>query len=185
MKHERYSLATLAAFMILVLTGLTGCPATNPPETVTSVDLARYVGKWYEIARFPVFFQKGLVGVTAEYTLQNDGSVRVVNRGLKNTLDGPESSIRGVATVDDPATNAKLRVRFDPFPVCLFPGKYWIVELDEDYTWAVVSEPRRKNLWILSRTPAMDAAVYNGIIARLGAKGFDMSKAELTPQATE
>ncbi|HPO16680.1 MAG TPA: lipocalin family protein [Candidatus Hydrogenedentes bacterium] len=185
MKSTVRPLAISAIFTSLVVLGLTGCPATNPPETVASVDLDRYVGKWYEIARFPVIFQNGLVGVTAEYTLQDDGTVRVFNRGLKNSLDGEESSIEGVATVTDPVTNAKLRVRFDPFPVCLFPGKYWIVDLDENYQYAVVSEPRRKNLWILSRTPAMDAVVYNGIIARLEEQGFDTSKLELTPQATE
>ncbi len=185
MKTTLHALVMPVSVMIVAMLGLTGCPAANPPETVASVDIARYAGKWYEIARFPVIFQKGLVGVTAEYTVREDGTVRVVNRGLKNTLDGEESSISGVATVVDPVTHAKLRVRFDPFPVSLFPGKYWIVDLGENYDYAVVSEPRRKNLWILSRTPVMDAAVYNGILARLEEKGFDMSRIELTPQAAE
>jgi len=166
----------------LCVVTLTGCPASNPPDTVASVDLNRYVGKWYEIAKYFQFFEIGLVGVTAEYALNDDGTVSVTNRGFMCTLDGSESTIHGVATVVDKTTNAKLSVKFDPFPASLFPGDYWIVELGADYEYAVVSDPNRATLWILSRTPHMDPAVYDEIIASLDDKGFDTTKLELTPQ---
>jgi apolipoprotein D and lipocalin family protein len=161
---------------------LTGCMATNPPDTVASVDLNRYVGTWYEIARYPQIFELGLVGVTAEYTLNDDGTVGVTNRGSLFILDGLKSSIHGKASIVDKATNAKLSVRFDLFPASLFPGSYWIVALGQNYEYAVVSDPRRATLWILSRTPKMDADVYKGIIATLNDKGFDTTKLQCTRQ---
>ena len=138
---------------------LVGCSASNPPDTVASVDLQRYIGKWYEIARYPQLFEFGLVGVTAEYALDNIGTVSVTNRGFKNRLNGSESTIHGVATVVDTTSNAKLSVRFDLFPASLFPGDYWIVEFGQNYEYAVVSDPKRATLWILSRTPQMDSSV--------------------------
>ena len=161
---------------------LVGCSASNPPDTVASVDLQRYVGTWYEIARYPKIFELGLVGVTAEYALDNDGTVSVTNRGFMGKLNGSESTIHGVATVVDKTSNAKLSVKFDPFPASLFPGDYWIIELGQNYEYAVVSDPKRATLWILSRTPQMDFSVYNGIIASLNEKGFDTKKLKLTPQ---
>ena len=176
---NRFSAALIIALCVVFLWG---CPASSPPDTVASVDLARYVGKWYEIAKYSQLFELGLVGVTAEYALENDGTVSVTNRGFMGKLDGPESDIHGVATVVDATTNAKLSVRFNLFPASLFPGDYWIVELGQDYEYAVVSDPKRATLWILSRTPQMDATVYDGIIASLNDKGFDTTKLELTPQ---
>jgi apolipoprotein D and lipocalin family protein len=181
-KANRYCLFLMT---VLCAAAFAGCKPSNPPETVAFVDVPRYMGTWYEIARYPQFFERGLVGVTAEYALQNDGTVSVTNRGFKNTLDGSTSSIHGVATVVDTATNAKLSVRFDPFPASLFPGDYWIIELGDNYEYAVVSDPRRTTLWILSRTPQLDAAVYDGIIASLDAKGFDTTKLELTLQPSQ
>ncbi len=175
----------LFLMMALCAEAFAGCKPSNPPETVAFVEIQRYVGTWYEIARYPQFFERGLVGVTAEYALQNDGTVSVTNRGFKNTLDGSQSSIHGVATVVDTATNAKLSVRFDLFPASLFPGDYWIIELGENYEYAVVSDPRRTTLWILNRTPQMQASVYDGIIASLTDKGFDTTKLELTPQPAQ
>ena len=173
------STAIAAALGILAA----GCATVDPPQTVDEVDLERYMGVWYEIARFPVFFQRGLVGVTAEYTLESEGKVRVVNRGFRNTLQGRESSIRGYATVPDPKEPAKLRVRFDPFPARLFPGDYWVIDLDEDYEYAVVSNASRKVLWILSRSPSMDETQYEDIVGRLAQRGFDTDRLETTPQA--
>ncbi len=166
----------------LAVAALAGCSTVTPPSTASHVDVARYAGKWYEVSKFPVIFQRGLVAVTAEYTLRDDGSVRVFNRGLKNSFDGKESSILGVATVADKATNSKLKVRFDPFPVCLFSADYWIIEVGTDYEYAVVSNPSKKYLWILSRTPHMEQAAYDGIVVRLNAQGFETEKLELTPQ---
>jgi len=177
-----------ATILVFVMCSLffVRCPgsASNPPDTVQSVDLLRYVGTWYEIARYPQFFETGLVGVTAEYARNTDDTVSVTNRGFQCSLDGCASNIHGVATVVDKTTNAKLSVKFDPFPANLFPGDYWIVELEQDYKYAVVSNPARSSLWILSRTAQMDPAVYNAIIASLNTKGFDTTKLELTPQKT-
>ncbi len=171
-----------AATMVLGVSLLmTGCP-TNPPETVPLVDLQRYAGKWFEIAKYPVFFEKGLTGVTAEYTPLNNGTVQVINRGFQGSLDGNATSIQGTATISDATTNAKLKVRFNTFPANLFPADYWIIDLDSDYQYAVVSNPRRNVLWILNRTPQMDAGIYSDILASLSGKGFDVARLELMPQ---
>jgi len=175
---------SLAVLPVVLAVFSVGCPS-NPPETAAFVDLERYVGKWYEIARFPVFFENGLTGVTAEYALQSDGTVRLTNRGMRGALDGPESTIQGVAKVVDTETNSKLSVRFDPFPVSLFPADYWIIEVGQDYEYAVVSNPTRSILWILSRTPQMDQTLYDDVVEHLGAEGFDTAKLELTPQPAE
>ncbi len=143
----------------------------HPLEVVPHVDLRRYLGTWYEIATIPQRFQKGCVGVTAEYTLRADGDIDVVNTCRQDTLDGKVRSVRGKAWVVDRATNAKLRVRFF-WP---FYGAYWIIELDPEYRWAVVGHPSRDYLWILSRTPRMDGALYDEILRRVTAKGYDTS----------
>ena len=162
---------------------LTGCPK-NPPTTVSFVDIEKYLGKWYQIAAYEEFFNRDLVGVTADYSLNEDGTIRVFNRGLKGSLDGEEDTIEGVARVVDTETNSKLSVQFN-FPLGrLFKGQYWIVDLDEvDYSYAVVSDSFRSTLFILSRTPQMDQDVYNGIIQRLQANGFDTDPLILTEQA--
>ena len=147
-------------------------------NVVESVDLQRYLGNWYEIASYPAWFQKGCTGSTAEYTLMPDGRIQVINRCRKKSLDGPLKESKGKAEVVDLATNAKLKVWFF-WP---FKGNYWIIELDDDYRWAVVGEPGRKYLWILSRTPVMDETVYEGILSRLPQKGYDPGRLQLTPQ---
>jgi len=157
----------------------------NAPATVAQVDLAQYAGLWYEVASYPVFFNKGLTGVTAEYGVLPDGRVSVFNRGFKEALDGPESTIRGKARVVDTVTNSKLAVRFDQFPVNFFEGQYWIVVLDPAYQYAAVSDPQRSTLFILSRTPQMDDATYADILAELEANGFDLSKLKKTEQALD
>lgn len=160
---------------------LNGCPA--PPETVARVDLNRYVGLWYQVAGYPFFATRDLVAITAEYSQQDDGSVRVLNRGRVKTFDGPEDTIEGVATVEDTTTNAKLSVRFPSVLGGLLPGEYWIVALDEvDYTYAAVSDSKRRTLFLLSRTPQMDPAVKASLIDRLVEKGFDRSRIENFPQ---
>ncbi len=150
-----------------------------PLDTAGQVDLSRYIGSWYEIAKYPTSFQTQCFGaVTAEYSLNDDGSIRVVNTCREGALDGPESTIEGTATVADTTTNAKLNVSFFP----PFAAPYWIIDLDAEYQWAVVGEPSRSFLWILSRTPQMDDATYQDILSRLPDKGYDVSKLELTPQ---
>ena len=168
----------------LCLSG-TGCVMPGfyaPLDVVEHVDVERYMGRWYEIARYPNSFQKAdCVVTTAEYTLRDDGRLRVVNRCRQGALDGPEESIEGVARVVDADTNARLKVRFF-WP---FEGDYWIIGLDPEYEWAVVGEPRRRFLWILSRTPAMRADVYADIVMHLPEHGYDPDRLIRTLQPME
>lgn len=183
-KLHAFACALACLVTALALPGCLRLPA-DPPATVSAVDLARYTGLWYEIASYPQFFNRGLAGVTAEYALLDDGRVSVFNRGLRGGLDGPETTIAGKARVVDPATNAKLAVRFDQFPTNLFEGQYWIVLLDPEYQYAAVSDPRRATLFILSRTPQLDPATYQDILAQLAANGFDLTLLRLTEQPAD
>ncbi len=146
-------------------------PKTKPLEAVGYVDLQRYLGKWYEIATIPQRFQKGCVGVTAEYSLRKNGDIQVVNTCLEGTLDGKVRQARGKARVVDRTTNARLKVTFF-WP---FWGAYWVIELDDDYQWAVVGHPSRKYLWILSRSPQMDEALYARLLESIADKGYDLA----------
>ena len=148
---------------VTVVLLLISCQAkeVNVMETVASVDLNRYLGKWYEIATIPQRFQLGCHCVTAEYSLRPDGKVKVVNSCRKDSPTGPPKSVTGQAKVVKGSNNAKLKVSFF-WP---FWGNYWIINLDqENYQWAIVSAPSRKTLWILSRTPEMDAALYEKLV---------------------
>ncbi len=139
------------------------------PEVVKSVNLKRYAGLWYEIGRYPNFFQNGCQRSTAKYTLQQDG-VGVLNTCYR--ADGTTSTIEGIATVVNPAEPAKLEVDFGFFRT----GDYWITHLDPDYQWAVVSGPAKGSLFILARKAPMDAGLRQRIIARLKKDGFDTAK---------
>ena len=128
-------------------------PATV--RTVPAVDLDRYAGDWFEIARYPNRFQRACAGeVRASYARRPDGRIDVVNRCA--SADGSIIEARGIARVVDTETRAKLKVRFAPAVLSFLPfvwGDYWIIGLGDDYTWAVVGTPDRKYLWILARTP--------------------------------
>lgn len=158
---------------------LVGCSADHLPlDTVKHVDIQRYMGKWYEIASFPTWFQKDCTGTTAEYALRPDGSVSVLNKCFKVTLDGEQDQADGSAYVVDNQTNANLKVTFF-WP---FYGDYWIIELAEDYSYAVVGHPNREYLWILSRSPVMSQQTYEGLLQKIKKKGFDVSKLNKTLQ---
>jgi apolipoprotein D and lipocalin family protein len=144
-------------------------PDPEGMEVVPSVDLQRYLGTWFEIATIPQFFQKGCHATTATYSLRDDGAIRVVNVCRKDSLQGELSRAEGKAWVVDTDSNAKLKVQFQ-WP---FSGDYWIIELGEDYEYAVVGHPNREYLWILNRSPWMDQAQYDGIIQRVVALGYD------------
>lgn len=147
-------------------------------QTVAKVDLNKYSGLWYEIASYPQKFQEGCHCTTAEYTLSDKGYVVVENRCNKDSITGKQSYIKGKAFVEKNSGNSKLKVQFF-WP---FKGKYWIIDLAEDYSYAVVSHPNRKYLWILSRTPKMSEDIYNQILLRLKENQFDLSKLKKTPQ---
>lgn len=146
----------------------------KPVNTVPYVDLNRYMGRWYEIASYPQWFEKGLTGVSALYTLK-DGCVEVFNSGYKN---GELQKVRGIARVVEDSGNAKLRVSF----FRPFYGKYWIINLADDYSWVVVSNPKRSTLWILCRTKTMNTTQYQTILAKLKTEGFDISKLVMMKQ---
>lgn len=150
-------------------------------ETVEAVDLDRYLGKWYEIASYPAWFAKNCTGVTAEYSMKENGNIEVLNRCGKGSLDGKLKEAKGRAKVVDLESNSKLKVSFfGPFW-----GDYWIIDLDPDYRWAVVGEPKRKYLWILSRTPTLDKSTLDAILSRLPAAGYDVDQLQWTQQESE
>lgn len=147
-------------------------------RTVEAVDVGRYMGRWYEIARYPAWFQRRCAKNTvAEYALQADGTVRVEN--LCTTADGRIIRARGTARIADAATRAKLKVKFNFF---MPAGDYWIVDLDPEYQWAVVGEPKRRFLWVLSRTPEIDEETYRAICARLREQQYDPGRLVRMPQ---
>ena len=143
--------------------------ANDPPTVVKHVDLDRYLGKWYEIARYPNRFQKACVASTAVYSSREDGRIQVLNECRKDSMEGTLKRAEGKAWVVDETTQAKLKVQFF-WP---FRGDYWIIDLGEDYEYAVVGHPKRKYLWILSRTPQMETGVYEGILQRILRNGYD------------
>jgi len=145
---------------------------------VKEFDINQYLGNWYEIARFDHRFERGLVGVTANYSIRNDGKIKVINSGFKQTLDGKKSEAKGKAKIPDPGTPSKLKVSFFWF----FYGDYFILELDQNYQWAVVGSSSDNYLWILSRSPQMDEILYRQILARLVKRGYDVNKLIRVPQ---
>lgn len=150
--------------------------AAPPLRTTTHVELDRYLGRWYEVARLPARFERGMSNVTAEYSRAPDGSIEVVNSGLKA---GKQKTATGRATVVDPTTNAKLEVSFF-WP---FKGDYWILELDPEYQWALVGEPGREYLWILSRRPRLNPEVVRNLVARARLDGFPVEQLIFTRQS--
>lgn len=147
----------------------------NPPTVTDSVDLQKYAGKWFEIASFPMSFQKDCFCVTADYSLTEKGYVKVFNSCRKESVTGKVKSINGKAFPVKGSRNVKLKVQFF-WP---FKADYWIIDKAEDYSWAVVSGPSRKYLWILSRKPEMEKEILQGITERLVKNGFDISKLKL------
>lgn len=147
-------------------------------QVVPSVDFARYAGRWYEIARLPNWFQCDCAGnTTATYTLRPDGKVTVLNQCRK--ADGRMKSAKGTARVADPkGPNSKLKVTFF-WP---FRGNYWIIGLDADYRWALVGEPNRRYLWILSRDPQLDEGLYQQIVERAKRQGYETGSLMKTAQ---
>ena len=147
-------------------------------QTATSVDLTRYQGTWYEIARLPAWFQKGCTQSKATYKLLESGDVAVRNECLTTTLK-PKVAF-GTASVVDKQTNAKLEVVFDNWFSRLFPfltkGKYWILYLDAEYQTVIVGTPDRKYLWIMARTPKLEGETYQELVRRAQALGFETDR---------
>ena len=183
---QRRSLNALP--LLLVAAALFGgdAPAADVPPALRSIpllDVPRYMGRWYEIAKYPNRFQRNCVADTrAEYKLLNDQRIRVINRCRQ--ADGKIEEATGIARQagDSPS---QLKVRFAPEWLAFLPfvwGDYWIVDLDADYQIAAVSEPRREYLWILARTPRIEAEDYAALLRRLEAMGFDIGKLQMSLQ---
>jgi apolipoprotein D and lipocalin family protein len=169
--------------LLLLLGACATEQATRPPvQTVAAVDLQRYLGTWYEIARFPNSFQDGrgrrCVETTATYGLRPDGQVSVTNRCLDAGDGGRETVATATAYAVEGSGNARLRVTFF-WP---FYGDYWVIGLDPDYRWAVVGSPGRDYLWVLSRTPEMSSGDYAAAVGAAAAQGFDVARLQPTPQ---
>ena len=177
--HPRRLMMMLLSVIPCLALGASAAEKERPLETVPHVDLARYAGIWYEIASYPQRFQKGCTGTIASYSLRPDGTVEVLNRCARDSLNGRVTVAKGRARVVDRKSNAKLKVSFF-WP---FWGDYWIIDLGPEYECAVVGHPSRKYLWILSRTPTLVPAVYEGILERLRAKGYDTGRLRRTVQA--
>ena len=172
----------VAGLLMLLLAALVvkaGKKEHEPLRVVPSVDLARYAGRWYEVARLPNRFQEKCAGdVTADYTLVKADRIKVVNRCRK--ADGATTEAEGLARLKDrKGTNSRLKVRFAPSFFSLLPfvwGDYQIIEIAPDYSYALVGDPSRKYLWLLSRTTRMDEETYSRLVESARAEGFDVSR---------
>ena len=140
--------------------------------TVKELDIQKYLGLWYEIARYDHSFERGLVGVTAAYSMRDDGKIKVINSGYKNSLEGEFSQAVGKAKIPNPIEEpGKLKVSFFLF----FYGDYYVLELDKNYQWVLIGSSSDKYLWILSRQPQMDPALYKELLSKLQKRGYDVS----------
>jgi len=172
--------------LLLILSFLfsLSCSKTNSQmidkTTVKELDLNRYLGTWYEIARFPHSFEKNLVGVTATYSLREDGKIKVLNQGYKNTLDGELSVAEGKAKIPYKLEPAKLKVSF----FWIFYADYFVLELDENYQYAMIGSSSDKYFWILCRTPQMDSATYEMLLEKARKRGYNLEKLYKVPQKT-
>jgi len=175
------SIRGIWANAFLVFLAATACRAEPVlPNTVATVDLQRYVGRWYEIARIPNRFQKECVrGTTAEYTLRADSTIEVLNSCARE--DGRTEEAKGIAKIADRSSNSKLKVSFVRFlGVQLFWGDYWVIGLGADYEYAVVGGPDRKYGWILCRTPRMTSNALDAAFGTLRAQGYDPARFEMS-----
>jgi len=177
-------LAVLPMFLLVSAAVFAQTKNQTELKIVPSVDLKRYSGKWFEIARYPNKFQKQCVGnTTATYAIKSADKIEVLNQCVKK--DGVVEDAKGEARIVDKLTNAKLEVRFAPKFLSFISavwGDYWIIDLDENYQYAAVGDPKREYFWILSRKPEMDDATYQNILRRAEQKGFNPGKVIKTPQ---
>jgi apolipoprotein D and lipocalin family protein len=166
------------SLLALWLLAVPGCHEAPPLDVVDGVDLQRFQGQWYEIAKLPRVTQADCTGTTALYELKSDRELVVTNACRLGHLGGNRRQVVASARVPNPDMPAKLSVEFGGFF-----GDYWIIDLDRDgYRYAVVGHPTRQYLWILSRTPTLDAALLQAMVERAGQKGFDVSRLEYTRQ---
>lgn len=181
------TIITFLALFIFVST-VSAQPTTKPAlSPVNGIDINRYAGRWYEIAKYPNRFQKQCVAnTTANYTVKKNGRIEVLNECVKK--DGTTVKALGEAKIGDKSNNAKLKVRFAPGFMSFLPfvwANYWVIDLAPDYSYSVIGEPGRDYFWILSRSPEMNTATYQTILRRAETMGFDPNRVEKTPQNAE
>jgi lipocalin len=167
--------------VILILMNLYSCKATRELSTVDEVNIERYAGRWYEIARLPNKFEKGLKCVTATYSLKKNGKIEVLNKGFSTDKIGKSNTAKGSAWIPDANYPGRLKVSFF-WP---FAGNYYIISLAEDYQYVLVGDPSRKYLWILARTKKLDDAIYSKLIEFARQKGFKVEDVEKIDQDCE
>lgn len=147
------------------------------PQPAKPVDLTRYVGRWYELARYENGFERDCEAVTADYAARDDGLIDVTNRCHKGGVSGPLDESKGRAKVVAGSDNAKLKVSFfGPF----FVGDYWVLDHADDYRWSIVGEPSGRYLWILTREAVPSSAEKDALIDRVRALGYDTSMLRMT-----
>lgn len=175
MKYIRLSVT----FIILVIVSCSKSESQMINNTtIKELDLNRYLGTWYEIARFPHKFEKGMAGVTANYSLRDDGKIRVINKGYKNGLNGELSVAEGKAKIPDKLQPGKLKVSF----FWIFYGDYYILELGPNYEYVMIGSSSPKYFWILSRTPQMDEVTYNMLLDNARKRGYNLDQLEKVQQ---
>jgi lipocalin len=170
---RKYKLKMKNLILILIVVMISpSVKSQTKPSVVASVDLERYRGFWYEIARLPFYFERKLKCTSATYTLRGDGKITVLNKGHYITDPRKVDQSEGVAWIPDKNSPAKLKVRFF-WP---FSGDYWIIHLDENYRYVLVGEPRLKYLWILAREKKMDDQPYNMLLQKAVDNGYDVKE---------
>lgn len=182
----RTSFISIVGFLLICLSSFQAAAQQSDQavKTIASLDVPRYLGTWYEIAKFPNWFQKKCISNTkAVYTAKPDGNIRVLNSC--KTASGETSEAEGLARQIGAKDSPKLEVRFAPAWLSFLPmvwGDYWVIDLDPQYQLAAVSDPSREYLWVLSRTPQLDPKAYADLLQRLQQQRFDAQKLELTAQ---
>lgn len=172
------SILFFVTFMVLTTFNCMAKTKSIDKSTVKNLDLQKYMGTWYELARYDHSFEKNLVGVTAEYSLLPNGKITVINQGYKNTLDGKLKRARGKARLPDPNEPGKLKVSFFLF----FYANYFVLELDKNYQWVLIGSSSDKYLWVLSRTPEMSPLSFEKILALASRRGYETDKLIMVKQ---
>lgn len=176
---------SLLTFCISLVFCFTSCQSQTPSNmkkidktTVSSFDINRYLGTWYELARYPHRFERDLQGVTATYSLMSDGKIKVLNQGYKGSIDGEKSTAVGKAKLNTKGGPGKLKVSF----FWIFYADYYVMELDPDYQWALVGSKSDNYLWVLSRKPKVPEELLQSILERAKKRGYDLSTLQIVEQ---
>jgi apolipoprotein D and lipocalin family protein len=169
---------------LILIISILGCKSNGQKintQTVNELDFERYIGKWYEIARYPHSFERDLVGVTATYSWREDGKIKVVNQGYKKTLNGEMSSAIGKAKIPDKNKPGRLKVSF----FWIFYSDYFVLELDDNYQWAIIGSSSDNYLWVLSRTSKVSDETWKMLLERIKKRGYALDKLIKVEQAQE